>query len=178
MAHPYAKHKQSHNAHDRHRVKQILKGYKSGGAVHGDEAQDRKLFKKMIAEHEAEESKVPGKKHGGRLDKYARGGRTKGKKPHTQVNIAVVSPQGHSSPGAGAAPPAGGPPTPGGPPPGMPPHPPMGGGMPMPPPGAMPPPGMKPPGMMKRGGRIKAGAESGEGRLQKAAMARRKHKRG
>lgn len=165
MAHSHAAHRE-HKA-SKARVKHIL-GHKGGGAAHPDEAADRKLFGKMIKEHEAKETKMEGHKSGGRLDKYARGGATKHKgKHHTQVNVIVAPHRGSPSPGgdapagAGAVPP---PPLPGGPPPGGPP--PM-----MPPPGG----GGMPP--MKRGGRayarggkigMTAGAESGEGRLQKA----------
>lgn len=172
MSHPYKAHKATTVA--KQRVKAIMK--KRGGAVEGDK--EALHAAKKIVKHEEKELKVEGKKRGGRLDKYARGGKV-GKKPHTQVNIAVVAPHGRSSPGDHGAAPAGGPPSPGGPPmppPGMGAPPP--GGPPMPPPGAMPPPGGKPPGMMNRGGRIKAGAESGEGRLEKSKMAKRRHSRG
>lgn len=164
----------SHHAHREHvashkRVSHILKGHKKGGKVHSDEKEDRALFKKMIAQHEAGETKAEGKKSGGRLDKYARGGKTKGKHGN-HVNIAIVNPGKDQ---AGAMPPPGGmpmpPPKPPMMPPPMPPGGPMGG-----PPGM--PPGMKPPGMMKRGGRtyarggkvhMTAGADSGVGRKQK-----------
>jgi hypothetical protein len=177
MTHPFHSHREHHKS--RGRVGHIMK---SGGHPHSDAAADKKLFSHLIAQHEAKEEGIPGHKHGGRLDKYARGGRTKGKH-HTQVNIAVVAPHGKdaSPSGAGALP--GGPPLPrspaAGPPPGLPPGgPPMAGPPGLPPGGGMPP-GMKPPGMMKRGGKVKtyarggklgmtAGAESGEGRLQKA----------
>src|SRR5690348_1855233 len=85
----------------RSRVKHILKGYKRGGGVHSDEAQDRKLFKKMLAKEDKGEHAVSGHKGKARLDKkarggateskYARGGRTK-KAGGTHINIAVVSP--------------------------------------------------------------------------------------
>jgi hypothetical protein len=84
-----------------------------------------------------------------RLDKPSRGG---GK---TTVNIIVG--KGQEPPPAPMAMPM--PPPP---PPGPPPGPAMG-----PPPGGLP--------MRASGGRMTAGSESGEGRLQKAAMAR-KHK--
>ena len=88
--------------------------------------------------------KVPGKAAGGRLDKFARGGRTKG----SNVNITIVN-KGGEEKGEGPTPmpipiPMGGPP---GPPPGPPPG---AGGPPMMPPG---PPSMPPP--MKSGGRVK-----------------------
>lgn len=83
-----------------------------------------------------------------RLDKPSRGA---GK---TTVNIIVGKGQEMPPPAMPMA----------GPPPPMPPGPPAG-----------PPPGMPPLPMRAAGGRMTAGAESGEGRLEKAAMAR-KHK--
>lgn len=153
MAHPFRKFNESDAG--KARAKHLTKAYAKGGKVHSDAAEDRKLIKKMMAEHERGEMKVEGRASGGRLDKFARGGKTKSGK--TNINI-VIAPQG-SPPapgGARAAPvpiPVGGPP-------------------PMPPPGAGGPggPPMPPPGMMQRGGRAKltAGAETGVGRLQKA----------
>lgn len=150
MAHPYARFNEKDAG--KARAKHLTKAYAKGGKVHSDVAEDRKLFKKMMAEHERGEMKVEGKASGGRLDKFARGGKTKSGK--TNINI-VIAPQGSppAPEGARAAPvpiPVGGPP-------------------PMPPPGAGGPP-MPPPGMMQRGGRAKmtAGAETGVGRLQKA----------
>ena len=164
MAHPHHAHREHVASHKR--VHHIL-GHKRGGKVkkHNDEAADRKLFGKMIKEHEGAE-KPEGKKAGGRLDKYARGGKTKGKHGN-HVNIAVINGKGQpDAPPAMAAPP-GGLPMP-------PPKPPMGGppGLPpgLPPGGpGMAPPGMKPPGMMKRGGKVHmtAGSLTGEGRKQK-----------
>ena len=197
MAHPFSEHR-AHRA-SKKRVGHIMK---SGGHAHSDAAADKKLFKNLIAQHEGRESKAPGYKRGGRLDKFARGGRAKDHGKH-QVNIAIVNPKGHEGAGAGAGPMPG----PGAAPP---PRPPMAG-PPMMPPG-MPPgggpagpmPGMPPGGMpgrppFKRGGKvrgfakggkigttasvrnIKAGSESGIGRLQKihayGSKARRKQAR-
>ena len=128
---------------------------------------------------------IPGMKKGGRSARKS-GGRTG--KPQTNVNIVISSgkPQG-----------AGGPPPPTGAPMGLPPMPPMPprmpppgmppmpmGGMPMPPPA--PPiggglPGGMPPMARRAGGRIArsykdmdAGAGSGEGRLEKSEIQKRK----
>lgn len=184
MAHPYSQHREVHAG--RSRAHHVLKHghFKRGGEVHKDEAADRKLFGKLIKEHDA---KVPGRASGGRLDKYARGGKTK---HGTQVNIAIVSPHGKDKdhegntptgiPPMGMPPPAPMPPRPpmAGPPPGGPPGGPMGG-PPMPP---------RPPGVMKRGGKVfarggkvhmTAGSFSGEGRLEKKkAYGLKPHKKG
>lgn len=179
MAHPFAGH--SAQKTSKSRVGHIMK---SGGVPHSDAAADKKLFKELIDKHEAKEMQVEGKLSHKRLDKYARGGRTKHKPSH-QVNIAIVAPHGGRQADAGATP--GGPPPPlgalprppvGGPPGGLPPGLPPGG-----PPGL--PPGMKPPGMMKRGGKVKgfarggklgmtAGADTGKGRLQKVRAQKRR----
>ncbi len=157
--HPYAKF--AEGGHARSQAKARVKAYAKGGKVHSDEAEDKKLFKKMINEHEKGETKVEGHASGGRLDRYARGGKTKGhKKGGTHVKIAIVN----KDKDQGAMPPMmppGMPPPGGGMPPGLPPGP---GGPPGLPPGG--PPGMPP---MKRGGKVpmKAGAKTGEGRLDK-----------
>ena len=174
MAHSHAHLREMHPG--RKRAHSMAKHFKKGGAVHDDEKADRKLFGKMIKEHEGAE-KPEGKKAGGRLDKYARGGKTKGKHGN-HVNIAIVNPGAKDGAGAGGPmPPPGGMPMPppkppmGGPP-GMPPGLPPGG-----PPGGMPPGmGPKPPGVMKRGGKVfkrggkvhmTAGSLTGEGRKEK-----------
>src|SRR5512144_346652 len=168
MAHPFAAHRAQVTS--KKRVGQLLK---SGGQPHSDVAADKKLFGDLMAKHEAKEAGIAHGKSKARLDKYARGGRTKAKEG-TRINIVNVAPSDRS-PDGGAAPggPMPMPPPPPGPPmggpgmpPGLPPGAPMGG-----------PPGLKPPGLMKRGGRIKkyarggklgmtAGAETGKGRLQ------------
>lgn len=175
MAHPYASLREKNPGQ-----KKANSMFKKGGRVkHDDEAADKKLIKKMVKK---DDLKVEGRATGGRLDKFARGGRAKHKGGgKTHINI-LVAPHGGSSPAEGAAPsgPPGLPPGAGGPPPMMKPPmgPPPGGpppGMGGPPPGG-PPPGMKPPGMMFRGGRayakggkvpMKGGAQTGEGRLDK-----------
>ncbi len=160
MAHPYAKHGHAY-PHAKERVRKLYEGaihkYAKGGAVHGDEAEDRKLIKSELKKHDM---KTHGSKGKERLDKHARGGKVKhGKGHHTKINIVVAPKAGGDMP----PPPmggAGGPPMPppgaGGPPP-MPPKAPMA-----PPPGPMAggmpglggKPGM-PPGGMKRGGGVK-----------------------
>ena len=152
--------------------------YAKGGAVHDDEAQDRKLISSMMKKEDKAEKRADG----GAIQGLKRGG--KANRPGSHRTIVNVI----SAPGGGGQPPprpvpvpvpvgAGGPPgmPPGAMPPGMPPRP-MGGMGPMPggpPPGAgMPPPGgpMLPPGMppRARGGSITGGALSGVGRLDKA----------
>ncbi len=46
MTHPHAAHRQHHVEH--RRVAHITKGYAHGGAVHGDEAEDKALIKKTV----------------------------------------------------------------------------------------------------------------------------------
>lgn len=154
-----------------------------GKTARSDEAEDKAIVRRGIRMHENHEhggkhtdlkalrkgGGVHGRSHGGRLDKRARGGRTK--KGGTQINIIVKSgdkekeqmaAQQGMAMGAKAA--MGAPKPPMGPPPGA-------GAPPMPPPGAGPggPPGMplRPP--MRRGGKItlKTGSGGGMARLQK-----------
>lgn len=139
MAHPMNKFRQANV--ERARVKGLTKGYASGGKAHSDEAQDRKLFKRMFREMEAEP-------HG----EYARPRRASGgkvKKGATVVNVIVGGQQKPEEPPMPMmAPPP--PPPPPGPPPGAMMGPPPGG----PPPGAMgPPPGMP---MRASGGKVGA----------------------
>ena len=157
MAHPH----QEHRAHkvEKRRVAERIKGYASGGAVHADEAEDKKLIKRTVKKSAM---KMDGDKPKHRMDHRARGGRTKSKGKGTVVN--VINTPGHAMGGAPGMMPPGGmaprPPMPAGPPP-MPPQ----GAMPpagMPPGGAMPPgmpprPGMMPPPGMPiraKGGRV------------------------
>lgn len=180
MASSFANLRKLSSEKERHRAR-----HRSGGKVHGDAAEDKKLIDKEFKRLEAKEGVE--KKDGGSVAGKAghknlgfkRGGRVKhGKSGSKSVVNVVITPQG----GAGAHPPL---PMP---PPGM--KPPMGaGGPPMPPPGAgpggppMPPPGAGP-GIMKRGGRVhlkrggavkpsavsgkmKGGAGGAKGRLEK-----------
>lgn len=146
-------------------------GFKRGGGVHKDEAEDKAMVRKMV-----KPGALTGKKDGGEADRVARksGGRAKGK---TNINIVISAgkPDAPVMPpvgmGAAAPPPMPMPPPmpPGGAmPPPMPPRPPMGlmGA------GAGPGAAIPPPMMRKDGGRtvpkMKYGARSGLGRLEKA----------
>jgi len=148
MAHPYAKYHEDKVS--RSRVKHIMKS--GGAAQHDDRAADKKLFKELIAQHEAGETKVPGSKKPGR---YARGGKVKGHRTNIAIVVPQKSPPTAPGPQAGAA----------GSPPMAAPAPPM----PMPPPGAGPggpggPPMMPP--MRARGGKVMAG-EATAGNIKK-----------
>ena len=143
-SHPSRKHGGHVDGHKgRHRLDRHHR--KSGGraASHGDEAEDRALFKKMMSEHEH---------HKGRHHRAA-GGRTghKGKGKH--VTNVIVAPQGGHDRPMPMPVPMGGPPA-------LPPRPPVAPppGPPGPPPGLGGPPGlpggMPPPGLRKRGGRV------------------------
>lgn len=161
MAHPYASKKEKHPG--KARVHKLY-GYARGGSVHSDEAEDKKLIKKLLAEHEREEMKVKGTmkhdmsasghKSKSRMDKYARGGKVRHKGSKTHINI-VVAPHKDAA-AAGGLPPA---PPMAGPPP-MPPMPP---GAPMGPPPGGPMGGGGPPGLgMKRGGKVMSGIANPE----------------
>ena len=145
-----------------HKLREHKKGhYARGGKTeheeHPDEAQDKKLIKKMVGKAKIKLRKggdVHGEEAPVRLDKkqrFARGGAAKHKgEKGTKVNV-IVAGGGGGQPPMGAIPPH--PPMPpqagAGAPPQMPPRPPMA------PPGAgAPPPGG--PGPLKRGGRAYA----------------------
>lgn len=150
MAHPHQSHKDHHVSKER--VKHITRAYASGGAVHPDEKQDKKLVRKMVKKkalkveggdvHQRQDR--PGRKRGGRAPKAGK----------TVVNV-INTGGGHPQPGVAGMMPPGMPPAP----PPAPPGPPAGGMPPgTPPMGAKPPmgaPGL-PPGMMarKKGGRV------------------------
>lgn len=153
MANPYAG---SARGSNKSKFKSMT-GQSGGGQVFGGEGQKKGGAGSGLGRiQKARDYKIPGKAAGGRLDKYARGGRTKG---GSNVNITIVNKPDEEK-GAGGPMPmpipmpppglmAGGPPPkPPGPPIGMPPGPPMGL-----PPGMGGPPGLPPP--MKSGGRVK-----------------------
>jgi hypothetical protein len=175
-------------------------GYKSGGGVKSDAAQDRASIAGAVHKHERHDhpgepltklrggGKVGGSKAKPRLDRFARGGKV-GKGP---INIIISTGGGEperqmafqqgAKVGAAVGGAAGAPRPPMMPPPGGPGMPPPGAGMPPggPPPMAGPmapamagvPPMARPP--MKRGGSVKVntvgGSESGIGRLEKSGM--------
>lgn len=160
-------------------------GFKRGGEVHKDAAQDRKLIHEMGCKCEKCSGGRVGRASGGGIPDGTRpvggrmarkgGGRTKGK---TNINI-VIAPQG----GAGAMPPR---PMPA-PGPAAPPGAPVGMHQGAPPPAAAAPPPQMQPMMRKDGGRagfegklvkpgaypIETGAGGGLGRLEKAQRAKR-----
>lgn len=196
MAHPYAEHRQ-------HKVERSRAQKMAGTSseAHSDVAADRKLIKAMV---KPSAMKMEGKASGGRLDKYARGGKVK--KASTNVNV-IIAPQGGG--GAGPAMP---PPLMAGAPAALPPAPPSA----LPPPmpqkrggrayasggsvkeqsvkagtPVMNSPGKNDTGDIYRGRQItyakggpveanrmgpkmRGGAESGEGRLEKTALQKRK----
>jgi len=78
MSHPY-------KTDAKARVSRIV-GRARGGRTHSDAAEDRKLIKKVMKD---EDVRAEGGKSKARLDKYARGGKVKGK---TNVNIMVGKP--------------------------------------------------------------------------------------
>lgn len=147
MAHPMnemREHKMQHS-----RVAHLTRGYAHGGAVrHDDEAEDKKLIRAEIKR--TMETGPEGRKNGGRLDRYARGGKV-GK---TTVNV-IVAPKGDAASTPTPVPvPAAAPP--------MPPRPPM----------PVAPPVAPPAGMIRntggrayaKGGAVKSGPAWDEGR--------------
>lgn len=149
MSHPFESVRQ-HRV-EKSRAASIAKGHAKGGAVHSDEAEDRKMIKGMV---KSGSLKVEGRASGGRLDRPARASGGKVKSGKTNVNV-IIAPQGG---GAGAVPPIAAPsPIAAGPPPIMPPRPPM-----MPPgaAGPLPPGAGGSPMMRKSGGRGYAGGGS------------------
>lgn len=163
MAHPFQAHKDHKVRHER--VAHITKGYASGGGVHSDVAEDRRLVKKMVKPAALKVDGEHGRHRSDRVNR-ARGGKVKGKSAKTNVNVIIGQPQG--APPVPVPVPAGGPPPV--PPPaaaGPPPRPPM-----MPPPGVGVPGAMAPAGIGPRahggrayakGGAVKPGPAFKEG---------------
>ena len=173
MAHPHEHVRAHHQKHAEERLRAA--GYRGGGKVHPDAAEDRKMIASAVHKHERHDHPGkpltplrgggPVKGHAGRAraDKMARGGHVKGRGGPSKVNIVIATGGGEPErqmafrqgtqvgarlgATAAARPPMM---PPGGAPP-MPPRPPMGGGV---PPGAMagPPMGAPPPGAMPPGG--------------------------
>lgn len=147
MAHSHHLHREQQVAH--RRVAHILKDEPSGSKAHSKSHAFSKVTSKSAAN--GHDEFVAGRKSGS--NRYARGGKVKGKKGGHETNIAIVMPHHPAGPPsagpmAGAAPPpmAAAP----APMPGMKPG--------LPPPGAGGPPGMPPGGppmpMRKSGGRV------------------------
>lgn len=133
MAHPFAEHRQSKV--EKSRVAHITCGYATGGAVHPDEKQDKKLIDRMVKKSALSDSGDKAKKRADRPGR-AKGGRVKAAKGKgTNVNVIIAG----GGPHAGAMPPAGVGAPMAAPP--MPPHPPI-----------MPPAGMPPGGAPSMGG--------------------------
>lgn len=147
MAHPHAEHRQ-HKV-EKSRVSHITRGYASGGAVHSDEKQDRKLFGKMIREHDGEPEGKKGKRRADRVTR-AKGGRVKKGATHVNVIVNGGDKQPVPVPVPVPAPAMAGPP----PDPPMPPVAGLGG----------PPPGMPPMPPRARGGSVKSGPAYEEGK--------------
>ena len=154
MAHPHNEHRQHKversRVHDLVGVSEGVKHYAKGGAVHGDEAEDKKLLKKSVKKScmRADGGKVVARAD--KAPRRARGGHVKKGGGKTNVNV-IVAPHHGGMPG-GMMPP--GPAMAGAPP--MPPKPPMAPPAPGPAMGAppMPPPGMGGMPPRKRGGRV------------------------
>lgn len=152
MAHPYAKFRQSKVEDSR--AGELTKDYdcggmvgrKRGGRVHADEAQDKKLIKRMI------DDRIEGEHAKPRMDRPRRAsGGNVSKKGSTVVNVITGSQQPPPPPPVMPPPVAAAPlpaPPPGPPPAGL------GGAGPGMPPGAGP--GMPPPPMRARGGGVKS----------------------
>ncbi|MGB4781057.1 hypothetical protein [Candidatus Methylomirabilis sp.] len=106
------------------RVSHIARGYASGGGVHSDEAEDRKLIRKEVKKSAL---RADGGSVKARADKVSRakGGRVRSKGAKTNVNV-IIAPSGQKPPMAGLGP--------------MPPAPPMAAAPPMPPKPPMMPP--------------------------------------
>lgn len=149
MAHPYASHKTLHTE----RVSKMLGGYAK--ELGGPKANRDYEPKNPMLKHG--EAAMPGAKTKIRGDKFARGGKVKGK-TNININIAPPADAGAAMPNPAVAPAA--PPMAAMAPPPMAPA--------GPPPGAMPPPGMHPPGANRggrfaRGGKVKDGSAFKEG---------------
>jgi hypothetical protein len=145
---------------------------KGGGVKHPDEAEDKKLIKKMIREHDDKKFARGGKVKGNTTNIIIAGG---GQKQPEPVPVPVPSPSPMAGPMAGPPPGAGGPP---GMPPGMPPGP-----LPMRARGGKVIDGEATPADIKAWGKrardnsyFRGGAATGVGREEKAEHMRRKRR--
>jgi len=186
MAHPFDAFRQSKVEHAR--VPQITKGYAAGGAVHSDEAEDKRMIKGMVKKSalradggavKARQDRVPRASGGG---VFGRKGGKKGKSNKTIVNV-INHGQGAPVPGLGAAPGIpGAPGLPAGPVPMPPPRPPMAGPPGLPPaiPGGAGLPGLPPRSQggraYKSGGAVKPGAAWNEGLKEGTQVSHRNSK--
>src|SRR5882762_5482491 len=91
MAHPFNEHRA--HKHEKARVSHIVGSYASGGAVHSDEAEDRKMVKSMVR---GSALKADGKKAKHRADRVSRTKRDRGGGV-TRLGVGATQPMGNAA---------------------------------------------------------------------------------